>query len=252
MRLIANRFNIKLFIVFGLFLTTLMLLNVRGEDVVDEEDYSLDNDYYDQNPIFKIYDPYENFNRKVYKFNKVVDKYIIRPPAEIYGAIVPNPAKKGANSFVSNLKEPLNIFYGIIQLKPNEAFNSFFRFFINSTFGILGIFDVAELAGLKKHNASFGGVLKYYGAKQGPYIVLPILGPSNFRDGFGNIIDIGADPINFVKFKNDAKFLKIYYGTNIIVTREKFIGADKTLSEISLDEYAALRNFYYQKLNREK
>ena len=133
MRLIANRFNIKLFIVFGLFLTTLMLLNVRGEDVVDEEDYSLDNDYYDQNPIFKIYDPYENFNRKVYKFNKVVDKYIIRPPAEIYGAIVPNPAKKGVNSFVSNLKEPLNIFYGIIQLKPNEAFNSFFRFFINLT-----------------------------------------------------------------------------------------------------------------------
>jgi phospholipid-binding lipoprotein MlaA len=229
-----------------------MMLNVRGEDVVDEEDYSLDNDYYDQSPTFQIYDPYENFNRKVYKFNKVVDKYIIRPPAEIYNVIAPNPAKKGVNSFISNLKEPLNVFYGIIQLKPNEAFNSFFRFFINSTFGILGIFDVAELAGLKKHDTSFGNVLKYYGAKQGPYIVLPILGPSNLRDGFGNIIDIGADPINFVRFKNDNKFLKIYYGTSIIVAREKFIGVDKILSEISLDEYAALRNFYYQKLNKEK
>ncbi len=249
MSILANNFSIKLCIVFVVFLMTLM--NVAGTEPINDEDYSFDNDYYDQSYNFKIYDPYENFNRKVYKFNKIVDKYIIRPPAAMYSVIVPNPAKKGVNSFVSNLKEPLNVIYGVIQLKPNESVNSFFRFFINSTFGILGIFDVAELMGLKKSNRSFGDVLKYYGAKQGPYIILPILGPSNFRDGFGKVIDIGGDPINFVKFKNDKKFLRIYYGTSLIVAREKFIGTDKTLSEISLDEYAALRNFYYQKLNGE-
>ena len=227
------------------------LMNVAGAEPINDEDYSLDNDYYDQSYNFKIYDPYENFNRKVYKFNKIVDKYIIMPPAAMYSVIVPNSAKKGVNSFVSNLREPLNVIYGVIQLKPNESVNSFFRFFINSTFGILGIFDVAELMGLKKRNRSFGDVLKYYGAKQGPYIILPILGSSNFRDGFGKVIDIGGDPINFVKFKNDKKFLRVYYGTSLIVEREKFIGTDKTLSEISLDEYAALRNFYYQKLNGE-
>lgn len=252
MNILANNFSIKLFVVFGV-LTTLMvtLLNVEGREPINDEDYSLDNDYYDQSYNLKIYDPYENFNRKVYKFNKIVDKYIIMPPAAMYSVIVPNSAKKGVNSFVSNLREPLNVIYGVIQLKPNVSFNSFFRFFINSTFGILGIFDVAELMGLKKSNRSFGDVLKYYGAKQGPYIILPILGSSNFRDGFGKVIDIGGDPINFVKFKNDKKFLRVYYGTSLIVEREKFIGTDKTLSEISLDEYAALRNFYYQKLNGE-
>ena len=188
MSILANNFSIKLCIVFVVFLMTLM--NVAGTEPINDEDYSFDNDYYDQSYNFKIYDPYENFNRKVYKFNKIVDKYIIRPPAAMYSVIVPNPAKKGVNSFVSNLKEPLNVIYGVIQLKPNESVNSFFRFFINSTFGILGIFDVAELMGLKKSNRSFGDVLKYYGAKQGPYIILPILGPSNFRDGFGKVIQL--------------------------------------------------------------
>ena len=138
MSILANNFSIKLCIVFVVFLMTLM--NVAGTEPINDEDYSFDNDYYDQSYNFKIYDPYENFNRKVYKFNKIVDKYIIRPPAAMYSVIVPNPAKKGVNSFVSNLKEPLNVIYGVIQLKPNESVNSFFRFFINSTFGILGIF----------------------------------------------------------------------------------------------------------------
>ena len=160
---------------------------------LEQENEAIDDDYYKQYYSFEIHDPYEKFNRKMYKFNKIVDKYIIKPPAEMYGTIMPKPAKKGVNSFINNLKEPLNLLYGIIELKPDKAFNSFFRFFINSTFGILGIFDVAELAGLKKENASLGNVLKQYGVKQGPYIVLPILGPSNVRDGFGTIIDIRAE-----------------------------------------------------------
>ena len=240
MDLLRNKFFIGIFTIISLSLA-FSLVEAR------QENESIDDDYYKQYYNFEIYDPYEKFNRKMYKFNKVVDKYIIKPPTEMYGTIMPRPAKKGVNSFINNLKEPLNLLYGIIELKPDKAFNSFFRFFINSTFGILGIFDVAELAGLKKDNASLGNVLKQYGVKQGPYVVLPILGPSNIRDGFGTMIDIGVNPINFAKFKNDKNFFKIYYGTSLIVEREKFIGLDKTLSEISIDEYAALRSFYYQK-----
>jgi phospholipid-binding lipoprotein MlaA len=152
------------------------------------------------------------------------------------------------SSFINNLKEPLNMVYGIIQLKPKVAFDSFFRFFINTTFGILGLFDFATPAGLKKQNISFGQVMRHYGAKEGPYLVLPIFGPSTVRDGVGTLVDMTADPVNFVTFKDRIKFRNYYYGATILVKREKFIGADKTLSEISLDEYAALRNFYYQKL----
>lgn len=245
-----HRFNTKFFIIFGGLLVVFILANARGENVIGDEEYSLDNDYYDQTYNFEVHDPYEKFNRRVYKFNKVIDKYIINPPAQIYAIIIPNRAKKLVKSFITNIREPLNFFYGVIQLKPDEALNSFFRFFINTTFGMLGIFDVAELMGLKKKNVSFANVLAYYGARRGPYIILPVLGPSNLRDGFGSVIDIGADPINLVQGKNKKKFSRIYYGTNIIVSRGKFIGVDKTLSEVSLDEYYALRNFYYQKLNR--
>ena len=247
MSLLKNKWVIRFFISISILCIFALVEAKKEDELVNDNDLDIEDDYYKQYYNFKIYDPYEKFNRKIYKFNKVVDKYIIKPPAEIYGVILPKSAKRGVNSFINNLKEPLNLLYGIIEFKPDKAFNSFFRFFINSTFGILGIFDVAELAGLKKENASFGGVLKHYGAKKGPYMILPVLGPSNIRDGFGSIVDIGVNPLNFVKFRNDKKFLKIYYGTSFIVEREKFIGLDKTLYEVSIDEYAALRSFYYQK-----
>jgi phospholipid-binding lipoprotein MlaA len=236
-----------------IFILTLSVLYssaaIAEENKVDNyENFDIDDDFYKNFDQIKIYDPYEKFNRSVFKFNKVVDRFILRPPAKIYHVIAPSPVKRRVSSFISNLSEPLNMVYGIMQLKPKVAFDSFFRFFINSTFGILGLFDFAESAGLKKQNISFGRVLQYYGAKEGPYLVLPILGPSTTRDGIGTIIDISADPVNFVKFKDRVKFRNYYYGTTIIVEREKLIGPDKTLSEISLDEYAALRNFYYQKL----
>jgi phospholipid-binding lipoprotein MlaA len=247
MSLLKNKWVIRFFISISI-LSIFNLVEAKKEDeLVNDNDFDIEDDYYERYYAFKVQDPYEKFNRKMYKFNKVVDKYIIKPPAATYGAVLPNPAKRGVNSFINNLKEPLNLFYGIIEFESDKAFNSFFRFFINTTFGILGIFDVAEQAGLKKDNSSFGGVLKHYGVKRGPYIILPILGPSNIRDGFGTIVDIGVNPLNFLKFKNDKKFLKVYYGTSLIVEREKFIGLDKTLSEVSIDEYAALRSFYYQK-----
>ena len=117
-------------------------------------------------------------------------------------------------------------------------------------FGILGIFDVAKEANLKKQDISFGSVLQYYGAKEGPYLMLPLLGPSTVRDGFGTAIDMIADPVNIARFKNKKRYKKYYYIGKIIVVREQMLDNEQTLSEISLDEYVALRNFYYQRLSK--
>ena len=214
----------------------------------NNEDLKVDEELYKNFHQVRIHDPYEKVNRSIYKFNKVVNKFIIVPPIKIYSTIAPSLVKKGISSFIDNLKEPLNTLYGILQLKPKVAFDSFFRFFINSTFGMLGMFDVAELAGLKKENISFADVLRYYGAKEGPYIMLPLLGPSTVRCSFGLVIDVAANPLNMINYKDRQKLMAYYYGGDILVARERIIGNEKTLSEVSIDEYAALRNFYYQGL----
>ena len=216
----------------------------------DDEDLKMHEGIYATTNQIKVYDPYEKVNRSIYKFNKIIDKFIILPPVKIYSTVVPHPVKKGVYSFVSNLKEPLNTLYGILQLKPKAAFDSFFRFFMNTTFGILGIFDIAREANLKKQDISFSNVLQYYGAKEGPYLMLPLLGPSTVRDGFGTAIDIISDPVNVAQFKNKKRYKKHYYIGKVIVMREQMLDNEKTLSEISLDEYVALRSFYYQRLNK--
>lgn len=218
-------------------------------DNVEEEDLEMYEDIYASSNQIKIYDPYEKFNRSIYRFNKVVDKFIILPPVKFYNVTVPPFMRRRVSSFFSNLKEPLNTLYGIVQLKPKVAFDSFFRFFMNTTFGILGIFDVAEEANLKKQDISFGDVLKYYGAKEGPYLMLPLLGPTTVRGGIGTIMDTVAHPINIIRLKNKQKVRIYYYIGELIVIREQMLENEKTLSEISLDEYATLRNFYYQKLS---
>ena len=239
-----------LILALSFFYCTCSIADENILNSVDDEDFEIDEDFYKSFNQIKIHDPYERLNRSIYRFNKVVDKFIILPPTKIYSIVVPSPVKRRVSCFISNLKEPLNTVYGILQLKPKVAFDSFFRFFMNSTFGILGMFDIAKEAGLKKHDVNFGNVLRYYGAKEGPYLMLPLLGPSTVRGGVGIIVDTIADPVGVINFNNKEKFRTYYYAGRVIVAREQLIGNEKTLSEISLDEYATLRNFYYQTLSK--
>ena len=130
-------------------------------------------------------DPWQGFNRSMFEFNEGVDKYVAKPVAQGYQAITPQFIDTGITNFFSNLEDALIIVNDIFQLKPLQALSDTSRFLINSTVGLFGFFDVASHLGLEKHNEDLGQTLGYWGVGSGPYVMLPLLGPSNVRDGFG-------------------------------------------------------------------
>ena len=130
-------------------------------------------------------DPLEPMNRAIFEFNEVVDDNIFEPVAKTYKYITPDPVETGVSNFFSNIGEVSTIANDVFQFKFKQAGYDFLRFSINTTIGVLGIFDVATSVGLKKNNEDFGQTLGYWGIPQGPYLVLPFFGASTFRDAPG-------------------------------------------------------------------
>ncbi len=191
----------------------------------------------------EISDPLEGINRAIFVFNDAIDTMVLKPIAALYGFLMPIQAKAGAQRFFANLNEPLVAVNDAIQLDGSDAAVSLGRFAVNSTVGVLGIFDVAEDFGLEKHHADFGQTLHSYGLGPGPYLVLPLLGPSTLRDGTGQVVDSYADPISYL-LNRDLKIARAVGET--IVGREQLIAPLDTLRSSSVDYYAALRAAYYQ------
>ncbi len=209
----------------------------------------LADDYLEENfdlyPESQIQDPYEKFNRVMFSTNKILDKTLLIPIASIYTAVTPYPIKHGVRNFLSNLLEPQTILYRSITFDKKRALTSFFRFIINTTFGIFGTFDVAKHMGLKSNTMTFSQVLSKYGAKNGPYLVLPLIGPSNIKNGFGYIIDFYNNPIRLSTSKNKDKFEIGEYSLRIISKRSSLLSQSKMLQDVAIDEYAATRDLYY-------
>jgi len=153
----------------------------------------------DREQRLKANDPYEGFNRAVYKFNMNSDKYVFKPIAKAYRAITPQPVSQGISNFFSNLHDPANMLYNFLQGKPKAGFSDLGRFLVNSTLGIAGLFDVATKMGLEKHNEDFGQTLAVWGVGDGPYLVLPFFGPSNLRDGASIPVDWYTYPPNHME-----------------------------------------------------
>jgi len=143
-------------------------------------------------------DPWEKPNRKIFKFDLFFDQYLLGPAAQGYSAVVPQVVRFHISNAILNLDEPSTVLNTLLQLKFGRAVKSSLRFVINSTLGIGGLFDVAQAGGLPRRVADFGQTLGRYGAKPGPYAMLPLLGPSNVRDGIGRLVDTMTDPIGFV------------------------------------------------------
>lgn len=148
-----------------------------------------------------VYDPFEGFNRGMYRFNAGFDKYVFLPVVSVYETILPDFVEDGISNFFSNIFEFTNFTNAVLQLKPREAVGTLGRFAINSTVGVLGFMDVADKMGIYEHEEDFGQTLGHYGVGNGPYLVLPIAGPSNLRDTTGLVADAAAfnaiDPFNF-------------------------------------------------------
>jgi phospholipid-binding lipoprotein MlaA len=189
-------------------------------------------------------DPFEGWNRGVYKFNDKFDDYLARPVAETYEDWVPREVRNRVRNFFSNLADPFIGVNNLLQGKATEAFDDWTRFILNTTVGLVGIHDVATDFGLEKHNEDFGQTFGRWGAGTGPYLVLPIFGSSNLRDGVGLAADMYTDPMGEIR-PIDARNAAI--ATRAVQTRADLLGASRVLGEAALDRYVFQRDAYLQR-----
>lgn len=195
----------------------------------------------------QVNDPLEPLNRGILKFNNAVQKIIFKPATIVYRTLIPKPARKGISNFLFNLETPVILINDILQGNPRRAWDTTRRFFVNSIVGVGGLIDVAKKWGIPRHDEDFGQTLGTYGIREGPYLVLPIFGPSNPRDLVGRISDILMDPFFWLFRAKDADALRI---TRTVVdgldTYDRHLEDIENLQETSLDYYAALRSAYRQ------
>lgn len=196
-------------------------------------------------------DPWEPMNRATFEFNDGVDRVVLRPLAEGYRFALPEPVRDGVRNFFANLQDPWIALNQLLQGKVEEALSDAWRFIANSTFGIGGIFDIATDMRLPKHAEDFGQTLAVWGVDFGPYLVLPILGPSSVRDATGTAVASQAylpwqlpkwlDLDHRVAWQNSLTVV------DLIQTRANLLDATDLLEQAALDRYAFLRNAYFQR-----
>ena len=154
----------------------------------------------DADTPLEIDDPYEGFNRSVYRFNANLDRMVLFPTISVYERVIPKPARQGVTNFFDNLDDIRTGINQVLQLRPKRALETVGRFVTNTTLGFAGFIDVASRLGIPKHDEDFGQTLGRYGVGPGPYLVLPLFGPSGLRDAFGRAVDTGVlaviDPID--------------------------------------------------------
>jgi len=192
------------------------------------------------NPV----DPWEVYNRHMFDFNDRVDRALLKPVAQAYEAVLPEPVRVCINTAFLNLGEPVNAINNLLQGKPSEAMTDICRFAVNSTVGLLGCFDVAAKAGAPRSNEDFGQTLGRWGLAAGPYFVLPLLGPSSVRDTFGRLLDfLDTDPLWYI---DHIPTRNILVGTRLVDTRASLLQAEKVLAAAALDTYQFVRDGYLQ------
>ena len=188
-------------------------------------------------------DPLESYNRAMFSFNERVDKAVVRPVAQAYDDVTPLPVRTGVGNFFGNVGDLWNGVNNLLQGKIREGLSDAARIGVNSTLGILGLFDVASELGLPKSDEDFGQTLGRWGVAEGPYFVAPFFGPRTVRDATVLPIDLYGDGIwglSDIALRNSLMALRI------VNTRANLLGIDKTLEEGTLDKYSYARDFYLQ------
>jgi phospholipid-binding lipoprotein MlaA len=190
-------------------------------------------------------DPLEPMNRGIYKFNDVADKAVLKPVASGYKAITPTPVRAGINNFFNNLSNLVTIVNQLLQFKFGNAAETTGRVVVNTTVGILGFIDVASRTGFNAYREDFGQTLGYWGMGSGPYLMLPLLGPSNLRDTAGLLTDwFFFEPIGYVE---NPRTRNILLGVKFIDKRADLLPGSDLLDEAALDPYAFMRDAYSQR-----
>lgn len=201
--------------------------------------------------IDEVNDPFESFNRKTMQFNLAADKYVIRPFVVGYRKITPVFIQDGISSMSHTWKQPVTAVNAVLQGDLNAFAQSTGRFFTNLTLGIFGFFDVASKVDIEAPEKDFGQTLYTWGIKDaGPYIVLPILGPSNVRDTTGRIADFFIDPVDWTLPKSEDPLLLARYAIQAVDTADASSDLLQDIQKTSIDSYTTMRSMYNQ--NRQK
>jgi len=189
-------------------------------------------------------DPIEGFNRAMFAFNEGLDSAIVKPVATGYEAALPSPVRTGVTNFFSNIEDLLIGVNNLLQGKAPEAFSDLGRVAINSTIGLLGLFDIASDAGLEKHDEDFGQTFGRWGVGNGAYVVIPVFGPRTARDTAGLILDVATDPLTHLGAGDGRDVLLVLRAVN---DRANLLPADKVVEEAALDKYSYIRDGYLQR-----
>jgi phospholipid-binding lipoprotein MlaA len=193
-------------------------------------------------PAFADDDRFENLNRKVFYVNDRLDHYALRPAAVTYKKLMPNPLEKGVENIFSNLDEVTNVLNDLLQGKFSQAANDSGRFLLNTTIGMGGIFDVAKRAGLEKSDGEdFGQTLAVWGVGEGPYLMLPLIGPSTLRDAPSKFVDSITSPFSYV---DDVRTRNTARGVDLLAKRAGLLEIDRVISG---DKYLFVRDVYLQR-----
>lgn len=215
-------------------------------DLSNLEDDDSDAEYLNSGSVVEYPDAFEPFNRQVFRGNKIIDNLFVKPIAQGYEYIVPEFGRKRVTSFLANLHEPVYFLNHILQGDPDLAAQNFARFFMNTIFGLGGLFDVADTdLSMEQQKTDFGLTLKRYSIGTGPYIMLPLLGPSSLRDAPSLVVDAIIDPFNYHEIDKGLKIAR--YATELVNTRQLRLKVMEQLEQTSLDEYSTLRSIYLQK-----
>jgi phospholipid-binding lipoprotein MlaA len=187
-------------------------------------------------------DPLEGFNRASYKFNDAIDRALLKPAAKGYKAVTPDFMETGVTNFFSNLTQPTVIINDLLQGKFKAGLNDTGRFLVNTTVGIGGLFDPASAAGLDRNDEDFGQTLGKWGVPSGPYLMVPLFGPTTFRDGVGTGIGVYTDPAHYIE--RDAIRYSLT-GLDVIDSRARRLSLDDTLTS-AYDPYTFIKNAWLQ------
>ncbi len=193
-------------------------------------------------PTFADDDRFESLNRKMFYVNERLDRYALRPAAVTYTTVMPDPLEKGVENFFSNLDEVGNVVNDLFQGKFNQAAHDSGRFLLNTTLGLGGLFDVAKRAGLEKSDGEdFGQTLAVWGVGEGPYLMLPLIGPSTLRDAPSKFVDSITSPFSYV---DDVRARNAARGVDLLAKRVGLLELDNVISG---DKYLFVRDVYLQR-----
>jgi phospholipid-binding lipoprotein MlaA len=189
-------------------------------------------------------DPLEPMNRALYSVHDVVDTNVVKPIAQAYVDVIPQLARTGVANVFNNIDDLFSAVNGLLQGKPDKAGNDLGRVMLNSLFGVGGLFDLASMIGIERGNEDFGQTFGVWGLPQGPYLFVPLFGPTTVRDGSGVLVRIAVGPVGFLP---DASVRNSLYGLGYVDLRAQALGAGELVDTAALDRYLFIRNAYLQR-----